>query len=761
MLSLEATLERVERLSRSGAGEDVRALVRLLGDADWQTRRAAAEAISTLVQAGALAAEVETDALFAELIAAVADKRDAGRRAAAVAALEGIGARALPALRTALPRADASSVIALAGLVGQAGGAQAVELLAPLVRHQDTNVAAAGIAALGRTRHPAATPLLLAELEAKDEWLRFAAVGALGELGDARSVPALEALLAEPLMCEAAASALNEIASVEACDALARNLREADGSLRPPVLAALVFMSEDERLLPAVMQEHLRSLARTLFREAADRATFSDVLRLTSTSDPALKRASITALGWLGDDRAVAVAAAALADPAFVKVARRALYDLASDPHALNRMLEVEPEMIPPLEIAGAIGGAKSYAAIETAARLAVGASDAETLEASLQTLAQARDWLREVHAELFDSTGVAKLAESLFGLLSIAEGRALIEIAETLGVFAPALPAVTVEAIADELLQTDTDDHLLARLAFLDNADPMRAVEEAARAERHRSPRVRLSAIEILSWRAASMDDASLAQHLTDEAAGVRRAAMRAMRRGTANAEAFRAVNAALSDDDIWVRAEALTTLGALFGHETEVRETLREALLAPHPLCRVAATAALAQVAERPDWGALAQVARRDVQPEARRAAVLAFEHCTQQRTILRVASAALTDAAWPVRRAAVRVLNACRAEAAHKLLLDTTQNEEEEAAVRGAALCALAERTAPETIELACRLISLGDPTLTEDAYAALQALRPTREDDLRQTTINCPPRAASVINFILDKAVTSDR
>ncbi|HYO91462.1 MAG TPA: HEAT repeat domain-containing protein, partial [Pyrinomonadaceae bacterium] len=307
-----------------------------------------------------------------------------------------------------------------------------------------------------------------------------------------------------------------------------------------------------------------------------------------------------------------------------------------------------------------------------------------------------------------------------------------------------------------DALMQPDTDDHLLAHLAFLDNADPLRAVEEAARAERHKSARVRLSAIEILSWRSRPRDNASLALHLTDEAPGVRRAAMRAMRRGAATPEALRAIRAALADEDIWVRAEAITTLGALFGTEGEARACLREALQEPHPLVRVAAAEALARHADPKDWRALAQVARRDSQPEARRAAVRAFAGCPQPRTTLSVARAALKDEAWSVRRAGVRVLAICHEASAHKLLLEAASYEKEHETVRGAALRALAHVDAPHAIALSCYLISTGDAALTEDAYVTLQSLESTHQDLLKETARTCAPRAAGII-----RAVMSDK
>jgi HEAT repeat protein len=753
--SLEATLDRVERLASSGAAADVRQLVRLLGNEDWQTRRAAAEAISSAVRARPQDADTET--LFDELIAAVSDTTHAGRRAAAIVALEGIGARAWPRLAAELQRAPASARIALVGVIGSVGGVEAIRLLAPLAEDADTNVATATLAALGRTRHSEATQILLDYLDAEDDWLRFSAVGALGELGDERAIPRIEHLLEEPLMQEAAAAALVEIGTPPAGDALARHLRDADGTLRPIILAALVSLSNDERAgVPRAIADKIHARAQRAFRETADDATFGDVLRMTSTNDPERARVGITVLGWMGDARAVPIVGSALGDPALSKTARRALADLAREPQALGAMLEVESILISPAEIAAAISNTRSLLALEAAARLSVEAVDAETLEASLAALAAGRQWLRKRREELPHTGEAVRLGESLRRLLHVAHNRALLGIAEVLGILAAAQPAAMTEAIADELSHSSDEDYILARLAFLDSVDPTRAAEEATRAQRHRSALVRMSAIEILSWRMAPRESFSLTSHLTDESAGVRRAATRAMRRVAPSPESSRALLAAFADEDIWVRTEAILTLGTLFGNDAQVRAHLRAQLDAPHPLCRVAAAGALYMQADARDWRALSQMARRDAQAEARRAAVLAFSHCPNSRTVLSVMRAAIRDAAWPVRRAAVEVLASSKEATALKLLLEVAGDEEEESAVRGAALRALAEMDADEAIALVCLALSHGDATLVEDAYAALLTLKRKRRAEMREAGKLCPPRAAAIIN-----TVTSDR
>jgi HEAT repeat protein len=240
----------------------------------------------------------------------------------------------------------------------------------------------------------------------------------------------------------------------------------------------------------------------------------------------------------------------------------------------------------------------------------------------------------------------------------------------------------------------------------------------------------------------------------LTDEAAGVRRAAARALRRCRPSAEAQRALLAALADDDIWAVTEAILTLGALFGDDELIRWRLRAALDAPHPLARLAAIEALsAQGREREEWRAIARLARNDSQMEVRRVAALAFTRCPYVPMAVAAARAALGDEHWSVRRAAVEALAAHGTQAALRLLRHAATDEREEPPVRGAALAALAARSAPDAVEIICRVLESAEAALLEEAYPALLILRRTREDELRAATQRAAPRAASLIRFAL--------
>src|SRR3954454_6699212 len=109
---LKTALECVTELGLSGGTTDARELLTMLGSSDWQIRRAAADEISAgLASAG----DGGTASLiFSGLIEATLNTAEAGRRSAALAALEQIGRPALPVLASALETATASGRIALA-----------------------------------------------------------------------------------------------------------------------------------------------------------------------------------------------------------------------------------------------------------------------------------------------------------------------------------------------------------------------------------------------------------------------------------------------------------------------------------------------------------------------------------------------------------------------------------------------------------------------------------------------------------------------
>jgi HEAT repeat protein len=188
------------------------ALYAALGDAERGPRRAA-------IQTAAKSADPDV------LVSLVAGHADSIRRNAAIDALSRGGTRSLPALMRALRHADTEVVMFAAGILGKTRDGTAVPELVRLLEHIDINVAQQAAESLGQLRSPLAVDALCRALAA-DPWLRFAAVHALGEIGDPRAVAAIVPLLGDQMLRAEVVEALGKIGSREALTVLVRQLRE-------------------------------------------------------------------------------------------------------------------------------------------------------------------------------------------------------------------------------------------------------------------------------------------------------------------------------------------------------------------------------------------------------------------------------------------------------------------------------------------------------------------------------------------------------
>jgi HEAT repeat protein len=159
------------------------------------------------------------------LIDAVADHVDSRRRNAAMDALAKGGARSVPALIRGLRHADCEVVMFSAGVLARTGSPAAIPHLVSLLDHQDINVAQQVVDSLAQMRSAVAVEALVKVLD-RDPWLRFAAVHALGEIGDGRAVPALAPLLADEGVRGGVIRAMGKIGSAEALAVLFQLVRE-------------------------------------------------------------------------------------------------------------------------------------------------------------------------------------------------------------------------------------------------------------------------------------------------------------------------------------------------------------------------------------------------------------------------------------------------------------------------------------------------------------------------------------------------------
>jgi HEAT repeat protein len=173
-----------------------------------------------------------------DLVRAVGDHVDHIRRNAAMDALAKGGARSVPALVRALEDPDPEVVMFAAGVLGKTRTREAVPHLVRLLGYEDVNIVQTAAESLGHLRAAIAVEPLVALL-ADDPWVRYAAIHALGEIGDPRAADPLAEMLADPDAWDSAVAALGKVRSLRAIEHLAAALLSSsdDGAFESPLRA--------------------------------------------------------------------------------------------------------------------------------------------------------------------------------------------------------------------------------------------------------------------------------------------------------------------------------------------------------------------------------------------------------------------------------------------------------------------------------------------------------------------------------------------
>jgi HEAT repeat protein len=190
----------------------------------------------------------------------VGDDENAVLRNAALSALERQGPYAVPHL-VSLSRGENAEVAMFAvQILSRIKDPTSAQALLPLLSHPDSNIAQAAIEALGALKAREAVPGLIRLLDA-DLWLQFAAVAALGEIGDPRAVQPLLDAIPNDMLAEPAVDALGRIASAEALPRLLALLADHDRlPLRDGLLKACALILEAHLPSPSVFTRFRRKL---------------------------------------------------------------------------------------------------------------------------------------------------------------------------------------------------------------------------------------------------------------------------------------------------------------------------------------------------------------------------------------------------------------------------------------------------------------------------------------------------------------------
>ncbi len=429
-------------------------------------------------------------------------------RNSAIVALEKQGANAVPHLVELSRSPNVEVAMFAVQVLARIPDASSADALLPLIEHADTNVAQAAVEALGNMRSRQAVPGLIRLLRA-DLWLQFAAVAALGEIGDERAVEPLLLAIDNELLADVAAEGLGRLGAASSLAPLADRLIAIDRlPLRDHLLGAVAAVLERHAIGPAVLAE-LATRVR-----AADAAGLHDYLR-----------------GLLrGQDRKLARAAATL-------VAASAMGSLLSEVLLRGRDDDDDSELRWTAALLERFAGVVGDVLIGL-----VSAPDARVRVAALQCGAFPRraDALAEVTRSLDDpERGVRAAACHALGAIADPTTVPLLverlvhgqseerhAAAEALG----HMPAEALASLSRCLVDPGADEIVIAALGALEAARCAVLAEDARRLSGAGSPSVRRSAIRVLSHAPGAETEKVLLERLADSDEGVRVEAVEAL---------------------------------------------------------------------------------------------------------------------------------------------------------------------------------------------------------------------------------------
>jgi HEAT repeat protein len=346
--AVEDVTDRMER--ERHLHEQLRASDSQLRDDDWQVRRAAVDTMS---------ARRDADLLHA-LVAALRDgHRDFNLLSSALKLLTVSGLDAAVALAELLQDPDPDLRIQAALALGTQHGPVAVDALIRALDDPDTNVRFHAIEAVGKLAAVRAVEPLISVLQTRDFFLAFPALDALTRIGDPHAAGPIAALLDDPLLGAAAADALGQLgdeevvvpllaaleqsavpvgALVDALVAIHGSYDETPGAAShiEDLVSASIGPTGRDRLLEQVRRSsgvHLknvvivlgwlrddgsiqRSLAELLGTASVNHEVIEALVRFGSAmvdvlveqlddTDPQTRRATVVALGRIGDQAAV------------------------------------------------------------------------------------------------------------------------------------------------------------------------------------------------------------------------------------------------------------------------------------------------------------------------------------------------------------------------------------------------------------------------------------------------------------------------
>ena len=606
----------------------------LLGDKDWRVRKTVVDGFVRDARAKVIEG----------LIDALADPENAGKRNSATEALIRIGDAAIvPIVARLRVEEDIDVRLSLVNLIGDLRSPEGFEILVELLDAEgDINVASSIVSSMGKFRDAAALPHLMRALRTRDDlWLKFHVIEALGEIGDRASLPAILPLYAEKSLRKPVLEAIGKIADVGTVNFLLRIIAEEE-RLNLTALRALVRIAEASK--PRIVEEVERQLIQSRFRESFPREKIDPLVEhLQTTPKREVKAFIIKFLGWSGDDRALPVLLAHLANPETSDMAAQALSDFG--PAALPSVLaalqnEDEDETVALLlRVVNVIGGHNAVPSL-------------------LQFLDHDNPMIRRLAIETLGQIPDATAIDYLLTKLDDGDVACQQAAVNSISALVAALEDVHSEVLAKlrRLLQSPSIPMKLNSLSVFVNIQGDGYPDELLLASKESDPVIRQKAVSLMGKFGEERFTDQLVLSLADESAAVRLGAINAIVRHRP-ATGLDPLMSALDDQDIWIRTAAAQALGE-YREPRAIQPLLRHLKNDPPPV-RIAVIEALGK-SEDPGVKDVLFECLDENDPEIQRAAMLALARIPGQDVFDRLAGA-LTRGDWRLRAAAATSLGA----------------------------------------------------------------------------------------------------
>jgi HEAT repeat protein len=677
----EARRRAIEQLAALEPVEGIGPLHRAIGDDDWQVRRRAVQALA------ARSDQTLVDALIAAL-------RDSHRNfsvlSSALQLLAMTGVDVTTALVDLMRHPDVDLRIQAALALGSQTRPEAVEALLEALNDPDANVRFHAIEALGKLSPPAAVESLAAIAESKDFFLAFPALEALARIHDPGVAPRLVPLVGDELVGDQAAEALGQIGDEDAVAPLVAALDRPEASVSSIVDALATIHRHYADMFGSGAQ--IEDLA----RRSISAAGAQRIIDAAAQASGASLRNLVVVLGWLrgpGVERALTlmlgnpavqgelIAAIVRFGASMVDVLVEPLRrdDLETRRAAVTALGHIGDVRAVPALVALLEDGDRDLLVPVAGALARLG--DRRAFEPLVALLGDQDIQVRHAVIGALNSIGHPDMAARMEQLVADHDPLVRESAVKIAGYFG-------YEPCAEGLLERCTDREESVRAAALEHVaflDDERVLLVLVSAIEHDTPRARASAARALanldapealaalrralkdpdSWvryfgasslgRQADAAAVPLLERLArgDRMQHVRIAAVEAI--GAIGGEAVAEVLGALAaHDDAVVATAAVRALGGVSA--PLVVEPLRRALGAPDPERRKAAAEALARWGREAAVELLRWTAAADGQPDVVRAAMAGLNHIGNSRTpVARQAIAALAEVAGdPARRA-----------------------------------------------------------------------------------------------------------